>query len=85
MVSIDALRPMVVTSRVWFPSPERTLRKHSLEREKLLLSQAGSFTTEQLVSETDYVQLSRFVTEYVSNLRVDRGRADTVHDRLNAH
>ena len=35
-------------------------------------------TAEQLVSETDHVQLSRFVTEHA--WRVDNGRADTVHE-----
>jgi hypothetical protein len=35
-------------------------------------------TTEQLVSESDHVQLSRLVTEHA--WRVDNGRADTVHE-----
>jgi hypothetical protein len=35
-------------------------------------------TTEQLVSETDHVQLSRLVTEHA--WRADNGRADTIHD-----
>ena len=35
-------------------------------------------TVEQLVSETDYVQLSRLVIEH--GWRVDNGRADTLHE-----
>jgi hypothetical protein len=35
-------------------------------------------TAEQLVSETDHVELSRLVTEHA--WRVDHGRADTVHE-----
>ena len=43
------------------------------------MSQTKSATTaEQLVSETDHVQLSRLVTEHA--WRVDNGRADTVHE-----
>jgi SnoaL-like domain len=42
------------------------------------LSQAGMDTEEQHVSETDYVQLSRLVTEHA--WRVDNGRADTIHE-----
>ena len=35
-------------------------------------------TAEQLVSETDHLELSRLVTEHA--WRVDHGRADTVHE-----
>lgn len=35
-------------------------------------------TVEELVSETDHVQLSRLVTEYA--WRADNGRADTIHE-----
>jgi len=35
-------------------------------------------TVEQLVSETDHVQLSRFVTEHA--WRADNGRADTIRE-----
>jgi SnoaL-like protein len=35
-------------------------------------------TAEQLVSETDHVQLSRLVNEHA--WRADNGRADTIHD-----
>ena len=38
----------------------------------------SSPTTEQLVSETDHVQLSRLVTEHA--WRADNGRADTIHE-----
>jgi hypothetical protein len=42
-------------------------------------SNAGQATTaEQLVSDTDHVELSRLVTEHA--WRVDHGRADTVHE-----
>jgi hypothetical protein len=43
------------------------------------LSQAGMDTEARHVSETDYVQLSRLVTEHA--WRVDNGRADTIHER----
>src|SRR6266581_1388337 len=43
------------------------------------MSQTKSGTTaEQLVSETDHVQLSRLVTEHA--WRADNGRADTIHE-----
>jgi SnoaL-like domain len=43
------------------------------------MSQTKSATTvEQLVSETDHVQLSRLVTEHA--WRADHGRADTIHE-----
>jgi len=43
------------------------------------MSRADSATaTEQLVSETDHVQLSRLVTEHA--WRADNGRADTIHE-----
>ena len=46
---------------------------------KEYVSQTKSATTvEQLVSETDHVQLSRLVTEHA--WRVDHGRADTIHE-----
>jgi SnoaL-like protein len=43
------------------------------------MSQTKSGTTsEQLVSETDHVELSRLVTEHA--WRADQGRADTIHE-----
>jgi hypothetical protein len=43
------------------------------------MSRADSATArEQLVSETDHVQLSRLVTEHA--WRADNGRADTIHE-----
>jgi hypothetical protein len=43
------------------------------------MSQTGRATTaEQLVTESDYVQLSRLVIEH--GWRVDNGRAETVHE-----
>ena len=43
------------------------------------MSQTKSGTTvEQLVSETDHLQLSRLVTEHA--WRADQGRADTIHE-----
>ena len=43
------------------------------------MSQTKSATTaEQLVSETDHVQLSRLVIEHAWS--VDNGRADTIHE-----
>jgi len=38
----------------------------------------GAAPAEQLVTETDHVQLSRLVTEHA--WRVDNGRANTVHE-----
>ena len=43
------------------------------------MSHAENATTvDQLVSETDYVQLSRLVIEHA--WRADNGRADTIHE-----
>jgi len=43
------------------------------------MSDIGSATTaEQLVSDTDHVQLGRLVTEHA--WRADNGRADTIHE-----
>ena len=38
----------------------------------------SAITAEQLVSDTDHVQLSRLVTEHA--WRADQGRADTIHE-----
>jgi len=39
---------------------------------------ANAATTEQLVSDTDHVQLARLVTEHA--FRADAGRADTIYE-----
>jgi hypothetical protein len=50
----------------------------SLEGKEYVSQTKSAVTAEQLVSDTDHVQLSRLVTEHA--WRADQGRADTIHE-----
>jgi hypothetical protein len=50
----------------------------SVEGKEYVSQTKSAVTAEQLVSDTDHVQLSRLVTEHA--WRADQGRADTIHE-----